>query len=318
MKWALAVGLVLGVLAGCGGSGDSGESGESRGGGAAGEGGRIMVVATTTMIADLAQVIAGDDAQVAGIMKPGEDPHTYDIRPRDAQTLADADVILANGLHLEATLAHIIENHAQGKVVAYLAEHPDIVPRNLQSKGGAPDPHCWFNVKYFMVYAQGVCDALVKADPAHAPAYRQRAQAYLAQLAQLDDWVRTQLETIPRSQRVLVTSHDAFAYFGAAYGVEVLSIIGISTEQQPRPQDMENLERQVREHHIRALFVETSVTATLNEMVRKVAAATGAAIGGTLFSDSLGPPDTEAGTYLGMVRHNVSTMVKALKGAAGE
>ncbi len=274
--------------------------------------GRIRVVCTTTMIADLARQIAGDHASVVGIMKPGEDPHVYDVRPRDAQLLADADVILVNGLHLEATLTHVIEHNARrDAIVVHLAESPAITPIGKDS--GAPDPHCWFNVAYYKAYVQGARDALIKAAPEHADYFRDRADAYTNQLDELHAWVAAQLDTVPRQQRVLVTSHDAFAYFGQAYGVEVHAVIGISTEQQPKPQDVQALESLVRQHHIRALFIETSVSNTLNEIVRKVATATGATIGGTLYSDSLGPEDSPAATYVDMIRHNTTTIVQALQ-----
>jgi manganese/zinc/iron transport system substrate-binding protein len=150
-------------------------------------------------------------------------------------------------------------------------------------------------------------------DPAGSQHYQDRGQAYLAQLEELDAWTRAEMSAIPREQRVMVTSHDAFQYFGAAYEVEVHAVIGISTEQQPRPQDIEALEKLVRDRKVKALFIETSVSATLNQLVRKVAQATGAKVGGQLHSDSLGEPGTEAGTYIGMIRHNVKTLAEALR-----
>lgn len=272
-----------------------------------------VVVATTTMIADLAQRLAGENAEVVGIMKTGEDPHVYDVRPRDAQLLASADLVLTNGLHLEATLAHVIEHNAKGAVVK-LAEASGVMP--LQAQGaaaGAPDPHAWMSVPNFKGYATAARDALTQLDPENADDYRARYDAYIKELDELDAWVRQTLDTVPRERRVIVTSHDAFNYFADAYGVEVHGVIGISTEQQPRPQDVEALLSIVRSRGVKALFIETSVSQTLNDIVRKVAADTGATIGGSLFSDSLGEPGTEGGTYIGMMRHNTNTMVEALK-----
>lgn len=274
--------------------------------------GRLTVVCTTTMIADVARVIAGDAAEVKGIMRAGEDPHVYDVRPRDVQMLAEADLILMNGLHLEATLAHVVENNAKGKVVK-LAETPVIVPLESEATRGAPDPHCWFNVSYFRVYAERARDGLIDADPKNAEGYRQRADAYLKQLDELHEWVKKEIETVPRERRVMVTSHDAFQYFGRTYFIDVFAVIGISTEQQPKPQDVQRLESLVRERGVKALFIETSVSKTLNDLVEKIAKTTGAKLGGTLYSDSLGAPDTPTGTYLGMIRHNVRTVVDALK-----
>ena len=306
--WSVLMGTVLASALGCG---EAGEASPPHG---TGQG--LRIVCTTTMIADLAGEIAGEHGQVTGIMKPGEDPHTYEVRPRDAQTLADADVVLMNGLHLEATLNHIVEHNARkDAVVARLAEHAAITPLGKQGaeRSGAPDPHCWFNVAYFKLYAEGVRDALTKADAAHAADYAARTEAYLRQLDELDAWVREQIAVIPAERRVLITSHDAFAYYGQAYGVQVHAVIGISTEQQPRPQDIARLEQQVRDHGVKALFIETSVSNTLNDLVRKVASATGATIGGTLYSDSLGDADSPAATYLDMVRHNTTTIVQALR-----
>lgn len=274
---------------------------------------RLKVVCTTTMITDLARVLAGDVADVRGIMKPGEDPHIYEVRPRDVQLIADAQLVLMNGLHLEATLANVIASHARKATVVELAESPLVTPLESEKARGAPDPHCWFNVQYFRVYVERARDALVIADPENADHYRTKATAYLAELATLHNWVTEEIATIPRDRRVMVTSHDAFQYFGRTYFIDVYAVIGISTEQQPKPGDVEALQRIVREKGVRALFVETSVSQTLNDLVRKVAGHSGARIGGTLYSDSLGEPGTEAGTYVGMIRHNVRTIVEALK-----
>jgi len=296
------------TLAGC--------SGPQDGSGGPRQADKVRVVCTTTMIADLARQLGGQHAEVIGIMRVGEDPHVYEVRPRDAQQIAAADLVLLNGLHLESTLLHVIEHNARGKVVA-LAEDPRIEPlagqRQTDGAVVAPDPHCWFNVQYFRVYAERACDALCEADPDHAVTYRQRAKEYLEELDQLHGWVQQQVADVPRQRRVIVTSHDAFAYYGRAYGIEVYAVIGISTEQQPRPQDVTRLEQLVRSRGVKALFIETSVSKTLNDIVERIAANAGVRIGGTLYSDSLGAPDTEAGTYLGMVRHNTRTIVEALR-----
>lgn len=273
----------------------------------------LRVVCTTTMITDLARTLAGDLADVRGIMKPGEDPHVYDVRPRDGQLIAGADLVLMNGLHLESTLEHVVEHNAQGATVVRLAETPQIVPLGSEQIRAAPDPHCWFNVRYFRIYAERTRDAFIKADPGNADRYRSRADDYLTQLDELDEWVRKRIATVPRERRVMVTSHDAFQYFGRAYSIDVFAVIGISTEQQPRPGDIARLESIIREQNVKALFVETSVSATLNNIIKKTAKATGAKIGGTLYSDSLGAPGTPADTYIGMVRCNVQTIVDALK-----
>ncbi|MEM9416630.1 MAG: zinc ABC transporter substrate-binding protein [Planctomycetota bacterium] len=275
--------------------------------------GKITVVATTTMIADAARVLAGDDAEVVCLMRDGEDPHIYRAKPADATAIAEADVVLTNGLHLEATLGHIVENKATG-LVAVLAEQEGITPINEQEGAeGAADPHCWMDVMIFKRYVEGIRDALVEADPDNAAGYRERAEAYLAELDELDAWVREKFATVPEAQRVIITSHDAFNYFGRAYGIEVHGVVGISTEQQASPRDIQRLEALVRDRGIKAVFHETSVVQSLNDLVEQVAESTGIRVGGSLYSDSLGEQGTEAGTYIGMIRHNTTTMVEALR-----
>jgi manganese/zinc/iron transport system substrate-binding protein len=305
----LTFGFLSGVLSGCG-------PGSSEKPGAPSEPGdgskRITIVCTTTMIADLAGVIAGDDAEVVGIMKAGEDPHVYEMRPRDTQAIARADLVLMNGLHLEAQIDHVVENHAKGRVVR-LAETEKITPLGTDEVAGAPDPHCWFNVEYFIVFVERACDAMAEVDPTHADAYRSRAAAYIDELKTLHTWAGKRIAEIPRERRIMVTSHDAFAYLGSTYDIEVHAVIGMSTEQQPTGRDKIALQELVSERGAKAVFIETSVSAALNDMVRQIAEATGAKIGGTLYSDSLGDPATPEGTYLGMFRHNIDTLVEALR-----
>ena len=274
---------------------------------------KLKIICTTTMIADLARHLAGEAAEVRGIMKPGEDPHVYEVRPRDVQLLAGADLLLMNGLHLEATLGHVVDNNTKGVKVVRLAETPRIVPFESEQFRGAPDPHCWFSVPYFRIYAERARDALIEIDPSNAETYRENARSYLLELDELHQWTTQQIDSVPRERRAMVTSHDAFQYFGRTYSIDVFAVIGISTEQQPKPRDIARLESIVRDRNIRAVFIETSVSQTLNNLVRKIAERTGVTIGGTLYSDSLGPLDSEAGTYIGMVRHNVKTVVEALK-----
>lgn len=273
-----------------------------------------LVVATTTMIADLAMRLAAGRFEVAGIMRTGEDPHVYEPRPADALLLRRARVLLRNGLHLEGTLVKIIENNLPADALnVALGDSPKITPLESQQYHGAPDPHCWFNVKHFKVFAENTLDAFIKADPAGASAFRKAAATYLKELDALDRFARTELAKIPKARRVLITSHDAFQYLGQAYGIEVHAVIGISTEQEPRPQDVEALVKLVQERKVKAVFIETSVSPTLNALVQRVSERTGVRVGGTLYSDSLGPADGPAGSYLGMVRHNVRTITAALK-----
>ena len=275
---------------------------------------RPKILATTTMIEDLARVIGGDEVEIVGLMRTGEDPHLYEVKPKDASSVRRADLVLMNGLHLEATLDRIIKEQAPGLVVA-LAEQDDITPlTGAEGLEVASDPHCWMNTTYFGMYAVEVARSLSEVAPEHATLFQERLDAYLDELLTLDAWVRQQFETVPKSQRVIVTGHDAFAYFGKAYGIEVHGLIGISTEQEPTPQDIEALKQLIKDNGIRAVFPESSLGGSLLQLLDKVAEDSGAVVGGTLHSDSLGGPGSGAETYLGMIRHNTTTIVEALKG----
>lgn len=305
-RWAgalamLAAAGVLGALPGCGSKGNTSSKPE--------------VIATTTMIADAARVVGGHDIEVVSIMREGEDPHSYKVKPRDATRIADADLVLMNGLHLEATLGSIVDNNA-GDRVARLAEHPGVEPiRPAGGAGAAPDPHCWMDVQLFMRYVEGIRDALVEMDPKHAEGYKDRAAAYLAELEMLDTWVREQIATIPAERRVMISSHDAFGYYGRAYGIEVHGVAGISTDGQVQARHIGELEDLVRQRGIPAVFGETSVRDALNNQINQIAANTDAVVSeAKLFSDSLGAQGTPGGTYIGMIRHNTATIVEALRG----
>jgi manganese/zinc/iron transport system substrate-binding protein len=291
------------ILAGCGNPDASGDDGRS------------TVVATTTMIEDLANVIGGEEVNVIGIMRTGEDPHVYEVKPKHATAIKGADLVLYNGLHLEATLDTIVKEQSSGVVVA-LAEQDGIDP--IIGKEGlevAADPHCWMDISLYKLYATRARDALVEVAPEHADLFESRTASYLNELDELEAWVVEQFNTVPVQQRVIVTGHDAFAYFGKAYGIEVHGLIGISTEQEPKPQDIEALKQLIREKGIKAIFPESSLGGSLKALIEKVAKDTGASVGEELHSDSLGEPGTDAATYIGMIRHNTSTMVEALKGA---
>ncbi len=279
---------------------------------------RPVIVATTTIVADIARNVAGGRMRVVSIMKTGEDPHIYDPRPGDARLIAGADVVLTNGLHLEGTLQGIVRNNLrEGAVFRELAEDERIEVIESVQYQGAPDPHCWFSIPYVKVYARNATEALCDADPPNADYYRANARSYLARLDSLDSYARGVFAMIPEKNRILVTAHDAFHYFGIEYGIEVMTVIGISTDSEPRPLDLENLVNLIKRNNVPAVFIETSVSASLNNLVRKVSEKTGALIGGTLYSDSLGEPDGDSGTFLGMFRHNVDTIAGALgKGGA--
>lgn len=274
----------------------------------------IAVVCTTGMVADIAKNIGGEHVWVTALMGAGVDPHLYTASPADVSQLNAADVILYSGLHLEGKLAELLERLGQRKpTTAVAAKLPD--DKIITVAGGAHDPHVWFDVSLWSQAAAAVEEALVKYDPPNAAAYRANLLEYQDRLAKLHAYAREQIETIPKERRVLVTAHDAFHYFGNAYGIEVHGIQGISTTSEAGVREVRALVDFLVERKIKAVFVETSVSDQNIRSLLEGAAARGhtVVIGGTLFSDAMGPEGTPEGTYEGMVRHNVDTIVKALK-----
>lgn len=278
-----------------------------------------LVVCTTTMIADLARQIGKGEIQVVGIMKPGMDPHIYDPTPDDSIWFRRADLVLANGLHLEGRMIDMI--HGSGDKVIELSHHPGIRLRE-SAAAAAPDPHVWWNVRYFSLFAEQVRDALKKVDPAHAGDYDRNAAEYLARLQVLDAEVKASIATIPEGQRYMITSHDAFHYYGEAYGLRVDAVLGISTEAQTRADEPGRLARIVADRRLPAIFHETSVSASQNQLVDTIRHLARekhgieVRIAGPLFSDSLGLPGSGAETYIDAVRANTRMIVRALGGGA--
>jgi manganese/zinc/iron transport system substrate-binding protein len=278
----------------------------------------LNVVTTTGMIADIAKNVGGDHVQVTSLMGPGIDPHLYKASAGDVNRLFEADIIFYNGLHLEASMGKVLERfNESGATTVAVAEAID--PEKLQAPPefeGFYDPHVWFNVAFWMDAAMAVQDALIEIDPAHADDYAANAQAYLAELAELDAYVIEQAARVPKEQRVLITAHDAFNYFGKAYGFEVRGLQGISTASEAGTADVQDLARFITERRIPAIFVESSVPPRTVEAVQAAVRAQGfdVQIGGELFSDAMGSPGTPEGTYNGMVRHNIDTIVGALLG----
>jgi manganese/zinc/iron transport system substrate-binding protein len=279
----------------------------------------VRVVATTSMIADLAREIGGDRVEVVGLMGPGVDPHLYNASEGDVGRMAAADLILYNGLHLEGKMVDVLDR--MGDRAAAVTDAIDrsrlFTPPEYE---GNYDPHIWMDVSMWKQAAGTVADRLAALDSAHAEGYRQRATSYQAELDSLDAYVRSQVERVPTSQRVLVTAHDAFGYFGRAYGFDVRGLQGISTATEAGTADVQRLAAFVAEREIPALFVESSVPARSIEAVREAVRARGhdVEIGGNLYSDALGGADSGAETYEGMIRHNVDTIVGALDPTAAE
>lgn len=275
--------------------------------------GPLRVLATTTIVADLARQIGGDRVAVECLMAAGIDPHSYKPTPRDADRLATADVVVANGLHLEGRLAELLERLGRRRPVVAVGEA--LPPDDLLSAGGdRHDPHVWFDPRLWARCGTALADALARVDPAGAEGYADRGRRYAERLTLLDAAVRDRLAAIPEERRVLVTAHDAFRYFGSAYGVEVVGVQGTSTESEAGLADINRLVELVVSRRIPAVFVETSVSDRSVTALREGAAARGheVGLGGTLLSDSLGGPGSGAETLEEALRANADTIASAL------
>jgi len=273
------------------------------------------VVATTGMVADLARRIAGDRMTVTALMGPGVDPHLYKASALDLDRLRGADLVLYSGKGLEGKMTDVLVRLARSKpVVAVTDGIPDERLLEPEELAGHYDPHVWFDASLWAETAPVVAEALADVDPAHADEYRARAAEYARELRALHEEVKQALATIPRERRVLITSHDAFRYFGRAYDLEVRGLQGISTVAAPGVKDVEEMAQLIVDRGIKAIFVETSVPPKAIEAVQEWVRRAGAevAIGGTLYSDAMGdtPPED---TYVGMVRANVKRIVEALR-----
>ncbi|HWI65726.1 MAG TPA: zinc ABC transporter substrate-binding protein [Symbiobacteriaceae bacterium] len=303
--WGAFVAALLAIsllAAGCG-----------RTGGSAADG-KLKVTVTTGMIADLVKNVGGSHVEVTALMGSGVDPHLYKASEGDIAKLSDAQLIFYNGLHLEGRMGDIFVKMAAKKPTIAVAEGID--PKLLlETSNQTEDPHIWFDVANWMKAAEVVREGLAKFDPANKAEYEANAAAYLAKLKELDDYARTQLASVPKPQRVMVTAHDAFNYFGRAYDVEVMGLQGISTAAEYGLNDVQRLVDLLVQRKIKAVFVESSVPKRSIEALVEGAKAKGhtVIIGGELFSDAMGADGTPEGTYIGMVRHNVDTIVKSLK-----
>lgn len=304
----LALGLLL--LSGCGNAAaQDAPTGEAAG--------KLQVVTTIGQIANITEIVGGEHVEVHGLMGAGIDPHLYVASEGDVELLQNANIIFYNGLFLEAQMEEILKQIGERKPAVAVAENIDkgqLLPWAANAEHF--DPHVWFDVKLWSKAVEAVRDTLVEHDAAHADAYRANAEQYLQELAELDAYVKTQAERVPAEQRILVTAHDAFNYFGRAYGFEVRGLQGISTAAEAGTADVRDLAAFIAEKRIPAIFVESSVPLRNVEALQAAVKAQGfeVVIGGQLFSDAMGNAGTPEGTYVGMVRHNIDTIVGALVG----
>ena len=280
------------------------------------ETGNIKIVTTTGMIEDITKNVGGEFVEVKSLMGSGVDPHLYKASAGDVTILSDANMIFYNGLHLEAQMGEVIERMGESKkVVAVSDKIPRVELLDFIGFPGQYDPHVWFDVTYWIKATEQVRDTMKEYDAAHADIYEQNAAAYITKLEELHASVQQKASSLSEDQRVLITAHDAFNYFGRRYGFEVRGLQGISTQAEAGTRDVQDLVAFIVERKIKAVFVETSVSERNIRAVQEAVKAKGwdLKIGGRLYSDAMGDKGTFEGTYVGMVTHNIDTIVGALK-----
>jgi zinc/manganese transport system substrate-binding protein len=267
----------------------------------------LPVVASFSILGDMVHQIGGDMVAVTLLVGPDGDAHVYQPSPRDAKAIAAAKLVVVNGLGLEGWMDRLIRSSQfKGAIVTASA---DVAPLHLSGSKTVPDPHAWQSVANGEAYVRTIASALEAADPAHAEHYRQRADAYLGELTELDRWVRDEIAKVPGDKRQIITTHDAFQYFGDAYGVHFRAAVGMSEESEPTAAGLAQLIRQIRREHIAALFVENM---TDPRLIEQLAQETGVSPGGELYADALSKPGEGGETYVAMFRTNIPRMVAAM------
>jgi zinc/manganese transport system substrate-binding protein len=276
-------------------------------GGAAAEG--IKVVASFSILGDMVAQVAGERAEITTLVGPNGDAHAFEPSPADAKAVAEADIVFVNGLGLDGWMQRLAA--ATGAKVRIVEASAGVAPRTMEEDGHpATDAHAWQDLRNGVIYVQNIAAALIVIDPTGADAYRAAALAYVQGLEDLDREVRRQIEGVPKEKRKVITSHDAFGYFGAAYGVEFLAPEGINTATEPAARDVARLLDQIKANGIKALFIENIADPRMIEMI---ANETGAEPGGALYSDALSEPDGPAPHYVDMFRNNVAKLVAGMR-----
>ncbi|NES95047.1 MAG: zinc ABC transporter solute-binding protein [Desertifilum sp. SIO1I2] len=271
-----------------------------------------QVVATSTILEDLAARVGAEEIQLAGLLNPGDDPHIYEPVPLDSRTLEQADLILYNGYDLEPQIIRLM--NAVGQKARRVAIGEVVPPLGSLKEGAAiPDPHVWGDAKNVVLMVEAIRDELIGLSPADREVFTQNAAQLIQELQRLDAWIIQQIQTIPPQQRQLITTHDAFQYYAQAYGLEVTgTLIGMSTEEQPSARTVQELVRSIRDSQVPAIFAETTINP---QLIRTVAQEAGVQLAETeLYSDSIGTPGSEADSYIRMMVSNTRAIVEALGG----
>jgi zinc/manganese transport system substrate-binding protein len=269
------------------------------------QGGPMRAVASFTILADLVRQVGGERVSVASLVPYNGDAHVYQPTPADGRTIAQAQIVLFNGLGLEgAGFSRLVRAAGYSGPIVNATDGVAV-----RTRPGGNDPHAWQNVANIPIYLRNIARALAQIDDAGAAAYQANAERTAQGMGQLDAWVRSRIATVPADKRRAITTHDAFGYFAAAYGVQLFAAQGVSSEQEPSAAQVARLIAQARRLGIRALFIENMTNPrTLAQVAREL----GAPVGGTLYADSLSPPDGPAPTYEAMIRTNVETLVAGL------
>jgi zinc/manganese transport system substrate-binding protein len=276
------------------------------------QGAPIPVVASFSILADMVRQLGGDAVSVKGLVPPDGDPHSYEPRPSDLKAVAAARLLIINGLGLEGWMTRLVG--ASGYRGPVVTASTGVRARTMVEDGGATvtDPHAWQNPQNGAMYARTITAALAQADPARGAQFRDAGERYAGAILATDAWIVQQFAPIPPARRVIITTHDAFGYFGARYGVRVLAAEGISTDAEPSARDIAKMIAQIKRDRVRAVFLENMTDPRLAAMLAKES---GATLGDKVYSDALSPPGGPADTYLGMFRHNVPLFVASMQPA---
>jgi zinc/manganese transport system substrate-binding protein len=268
----------------------------------------IRVVASFSVLADLVREIGGDEVSVTSLVPPDGDAHTYEPRPSDLRAIQGAKLVVTNGLGLDAWMDRLIE--AAGGATARVVASAEVSPRRMSEAGRQVlDPHAWQDPRNGVLYARAITEGLIRVAPDRAERIRGQGERYIAAIQETDAWIERTLAPLPPDKRKVITSHDAFGYYGARYGIEFHAAQGIDTDAEPSARDISRLAAQIRREHIRAVFVENM---TDPRLARALAREAGAVVGGTVYSDALSPPGGPAATYLAMLRHNTTLFAAAM------
>jgi zinc/manganese transport system substrate-binding protein len=275
------------------------------------QGSRLRVVTSFSILRDLAARVGGDRTDVTALVGPGGDVHVYAPTPADARRLGAAGLIVVNGMGFEGWMDRLARAAAAKATVVVASD--GVAPRDRDTRTAesrALDPHAWQSVRNAEIYVANIRDGMIHADPRGRETYEANAAAYLDELVRLDADIRRAVTVIAPAQRKVITTHDAFWYFAADYGIAFIAAQGVSSETEPSAKDMARIIRTIRAEHVPALFFESAVDPRL---VRRIAAETGVRVGGTLYADTLSDSAGPATTYLDMMRHNVREIVKGLQ-----